>query len=133
MAEIIPKAAPNLNLPPGEVCCDIAIIDTTTDLVCSTTSLLEPEIKGHELLNLPTYAFHIKNQKTGVEVMFDLGARKDWWNAPPVVVEAMEKTVPGIRITQGVDDILKSGGVSLENISAVILSHWHWVRNPIST
>jgi hypothetical protein len=130
---IVPKPAPNLNLPPGNVCCNISIIDTTTDLVCTTNALLEPSIKGHESLNLPTYAFYIKNQETGIEVMFDLGCRKDWWNTPPVIAQAIMNTVPGLRITQGVDEILEAGGVRLENIRAVILSHWHWVSLSLGT
>ena len=125
---IVPKAAPNLCLPPGNVCCDVSIIDTTTDLVVGTSSLLEPNIKGHELLNLATYAFYIKNQESGFEVMYDLGSRKDWWNAPPVVVQSIMDTVPGVRIRYGVEEILKDGGVEVGNIKAIILSHWHWVR-----
>jgi hypothetical protein len=126
--DILPAVAPELNLPPGNVCCNVSIINTTTDITCSTHSLLEPRTKGFELLNLPTYAFHIKNQKTGTEIMFDLGSRKDWWNTPPLVANAITNTVPGVRVKYGIHDILTAGGVKLENIKAIVLSHFHWVR-----
>lgn len=79
------------------------------------------------MLNLPTYAFHIKHQGTGVEVMFDLGSRSDWWNLTPVIQNAISSTTPGLRVTKGVDEILRDGGIDLKNIQALILSHWHWV------
>ncbi|PVH80448.1 hypothetical protein DL98DRAFT_491236, partial [Cadophora sp. DSE1049] len=127
MPDVIqPKAGPPLDLPRGDVCCDVSIINTTTEMTIPTHTLLEPVIGGHEWLNLPTYAFHIKNQETGAQILFDLGARRDWWNLAPSAVDSINQHVPGLRITQGMDEILQEGGVDLSQIAALVLSHWHW-------
>jgi glyoxylase-like metal-dependent hydrolase (beta-lactamase superfamily II) len=88
---------------------------------------MEPEVKGHEILNLPTYAFYIHNKRLGRHVLFDNGARKDWWNVPPHVFDGVTtKGVAGIDIKHDVHDILAAGGVDPKSIEAVIWSHYHW-------
>lgn len=88
---------------------------------------MEPEIKGHEKLNLPTFAFYIHNRRLDQHILFDNGARSDWWNTPPAVVKAITtKGVSGLDIQCDVYDILKAGGVNPEAMNAVILSHYHW-------
>ncbi|KAJ4375860.1 hypothetical protein N0V83_001138 [Neocucurbitaria cava] len=69
-----------------------------------------------------------------------MGSRKDWWNLPPVVVEAIEaKGVPGIRIDKDISEILSTGEVDPKTIDAVVWSHYHWdhvgniQRFPLST
>ena len=124
--EIQPKAAPSLDLPKSNSTCEVSIIPCAPDLVCATDSLLLPVIKGHERLNLPTYAFHITHKVSGKQVMFDAGARKDWWNMTPSNKAAVLDTVPGIKSDMEITEILTAGGVDLNNINSVIFSHWHW-------
>lgn len=106
--------------------CELWAVDTTCDLVCTTASLMEPEIKGHEHLNLPTYAFYIHNTRLSRQVLFDNGSRKDWWNTAPSVLPSHNDTVPGIHVKHDVYDILVAGGVDPGSIEAVVWSHYHF-------
>lgn len=85
---------------------------------------MEPPIKGHDWLNLPDYSFHIKHNSSGRELLFDLGNRKDWWNAVPHIANLIATGVPGIKIDKNVTEILEEGGVKLSDQKALILSHW---------
>lgn len=116
-----------MEMPVSSNTCQLALIDTTCDIVINTTALLEPEIRGHELLNLPTFAFYIYNPRQDKRVLFDMGARSDWWNLPPAVVSAIRaKGIVGLRITKDVDQVLAAGGVDPATIDAVVWSHFHW-------
>lgn len=124
--EIKPVKALSLKVPPSNTC-EVSLIDTTCDITLPIISLIGPTIKGHESLNLPTYAFYIQNPRLNKRVLFDLGARKDWWNFPPSVLNAITaKGVSGLRITHDVAEILRSGGVELDTIDAVVWSHFRW-------
>jgi len=123
--DIAAKAAPELNIPKSSNVCEISIIDTTTLITCPAITLLEPSIKGHELLNCPTVAFLVRH-KSGKQVMFDLGSKEDWWNFPPHVDEAIQNHVPGIKIEKGIRQILQEGGTDPDKIDSVVISHWHW-------
>ncbi|KAI5363725.1 putative metallo-beta-lactamase, ribonuclease Z/Hydroxyacylglutathione hydrolase [Septoria linicola] len=120
-----PKQAPPIGLPKGSTVCEVSIINTTCDLVVPPITLLEPHIEGHELLNLPTYAFLVTHA-SGAQVLFDLGCRADWENLVPNVSEVVAQRVPGLRVQTEVPDILREGGVQVDKIKALILSHWHF-------
>jgi glyoxylase-like metal-dependent hydrolase (beta-lactamase superfamily II) len=76
--------------------------------------------------NLPDFAFYIKNNKTGDQLIFDLGTRADWWNSVPAIADLCENHVPGLRVEKNVTEILEEGGVKLSDLKAMILSHWHF-------
>lgn len=111
-------------LPPGETFCDLSVIDTNCDITSFPHVLLEPSIPGHAWLNLPTYAFYIKNRDSGHEVLFDLGCRKDWQNSVPSIVDMCRDRIPGLKVTHDVIDILEAGSIVKTSIKAAILSHW---------
>jgi glyoxylase-like metal-dependent hydrolase (beta-lactamase superfamily II) len=117
---------PGLNIPASDSVCRLSIIDTTCNIVCTTLRTVEPKIPGHEWINLPTYSFYIKHEKSGREILFDLGMRKDWQNSVPHIRETVSKNVDGLDITKDVHDILTDGGVDLNKVEAFIMSHWHW-------
>ena len=123
--DIAPKQAPGLNLPKSSKTCELHMIDTTTKISCPAITLIEPAIKGHEILNCPTFAFLIKHS-SGKQIMFDLGSKIDWWNFPPHVDNAIKNAVPGIKIDKDIVQILKEGGTDLNHIEAAVISHWHW-------
>ncbi|KAM5366855.1 hypothetical protein ACJZ2D_010307 [Fusarium nematophilum] len=121
------KTPPSINIPDSSNTCEVYIIDTTSDILVESWSLFEPEIKGHKFLNLPTFAFLIHNISSNKWILFDLGTRKDWWNLPPAVIQSIEsKGIPGLRVKDGVDDILIASGFDLTKIDAVVWSHFHW-------
>ena len=121
-----PKQAPSINLPKSSETCKLAIVDASCDIVVPPYMLVEPNITGHDWLNLPTYAFHIVHESTGTELVFDLGCKKDWQNSVPHIADLAGNHVPGLRVKDDVVDILEAGGVKKKNIKALILSHWHF-------
>lgn len=94
--------------------------------MCPPNYLIEPHIDGHDLLNLPTYSFHIVHERTGSQVLFDLGCRKDWQNSVPEISDLVATRMPGLRVQENVTDIVEKGGVKLKDVKALILSHWHY-------
>lgn len=118
--------APTVSIPKGKATCSVAIVDTQTKLTAPTHYLVEPKIAGHDWINLPTYAFYIRHEDTGAQLVFDLGARKDWHNSVPAIAGLIENHVPGLSVGKSMHEILTEGGVDLDDISAVILSHWHF-------
>jgi glyoxylase-like metal-dependent hydrolase (beta-lactamase superfamily II) len=50
----------------------------------------------------------------------------DWENSVPHIVELLSSHIPGLRIQKDVTDILKDGGLNLNDVKAFILSHWHF-------
>lgn len=126
MAKIEPLKAPPVGVPKGDSVCDVSIINTTTDITAPPSFLVQPDIPGHEWLNLPTYSFLLRHKKTNTQLVFDLGARKDWYNSVPHIAGLVSGHVPGLRVTKDTHEILTDGGVDLKDISGVILSHWHF-------
>jgi glyoxylase-like metal-dependent hydrolase (beta-lactamase superfamily II) len=96
----------SLRIPKGSETCRLSIINTTCDLTVPPYYLVEPEIKGHEWLNLPTYSFHIKHDNNGKDLI--------------------SGHVPGLKVTKDVIDILPEGNVNINNVEALVLSHWHF-------
>ncbi|KAL2059326.1 hypothetical protein ABVK25_000618 [Lepraria finkii] len=124
--EIKAKANPSLNLPKGDHTVEVHIINTTTDIVVPAGAFVQPVQKGHETMNMPTFAFMVENKKQGKLFMFDLGCRKDWWNHSPAAHASIKNAIPGLNISKNVNEILKEGGVDDTRINGVVWSHWHW-------
>ncbi len=124
--EIKPEAAPSLNLPKGDNCVDVHIINTTTDIVVPAGAFVQPVQKGHETMNMPTFAFLVQNKKQGKTFMFDLGCRKDWWNHSPAAHGSIKNGIPGLNVSKTINEILQEGGVNDQKVDGVIWSHWHW-------
>lgn len=71
-----------------------------------------------------------RNPETGeVErrrVLFDAGARKDYWNYSPMIVERFRKgvNVRGMVVEKGIDEVLEERGVDLASVGDVV---WRFV------
>lgn len=67
-------------------------------------------------------AFLITNQATGRTILFDAGARKDYWNYSPLVAGRFSKgvNVKGLRIDKGVHEVLADAQVSIEGLESVV-------------
>ena len=125
-SQIRPKDAPSLGVPKSSETCSLSIINANCEFTCQPSWLVEPEIKGHEWINMPTFSFHIKHDKTGKELLFDLGSRKDWENSVPQIESLISNHVSGMKVEKNVIDILPEGNVNIEDIEAFVMSHWHF-------
>jgi glyoxylase-like metal-dependent hydrolase (beta-lactamase superfamily II) len=123
---MISNSSPELHIPKSDECCKVSIINTTCDLTVPPDFLVEPPMNGYEWMNMPTFSFYIEHQTSKRQLLFDLGARKDWENHVPHIKALVSGHVPGIRISENVLDIVAKGGVKLDELEALILSHWHF-------
>ena len=124
---IQPKAKPSLELPKSDSIVEVSIINTTTDIVVPAWAFVQPVLKGHETMNMPTFAFLVKNEKLGKKIMFDLGCRKDWWNFAPATQNSIKNGIPALNVAKGIDEILQEGHEDPGKIDGIVWSHWHWV------
>ena len=121
------KPHPSLNLDTSNSnTVEVHIINTTTDIVVRAKDILQPVQKGHENLNMPTFSFLVENKKLGKTILFDLGARKDWWNLSPFTVASIKDEIPGLNVKRDMSEILEEGGVDISRINGIVWSHWHW-------
>ncbi len=125
--DIQPKALPSLNFPKSESTVDVSIINTTTDIVVPASAFVQPVAKGHETMNMPTFAFLVKHKQLGKNIMFDLGCRKDWWNFAPAAYNSIKNGIPGLNISKNINEILEEGEEDVGTIDGIVWSHWHWV------
>ncbi|KAJ4982687.1 metallo-beta-lactamase superfamily protein [Stagonosporopsis vannaccii] len=117
---------PHLDIPDSQVSVTVRVIDTGTRASVPAAAFLEPAIPGHEnLANSPAYPFLIEHE-SGRKVIFDLGIRKDWENFSPMLLKLFDTAGVKIDGDKDVVDLLEEGGVSKEEIDAVIWSHWHF-------
>lgn len=120
------SSSPKLNIPVSSNTCQLSIVNTTCNITCPTHYLIEPKVAGYDWLNLPTFSFYIKHEKSGAELLFDLGSRKDWQNSVPQIAALVNDHVNGLKVDKDVLEIVQEGGVNVANIEALILSHWHY-------
>ena len=58
----------------------------------------------------------IENKSQNKRVLFDCGARKDFWNGPPSTMRMIAGHVPGLKVDKGVDEILTDSGFDLNRL-----------------
>ncbi|KAL5342101.1 metallo-beta-lactamase superfamily protein [Aspergillus crustosus] len=125
---LTPASLPQLAIPESSHTVTVQAIDTTLQLYVRAENFLNPVIPGHETWNCPAMAFLITHSETGRKVLFDAGARKDYWNYSPLIADRFAKgvNVKGLRIDMGVHEVLTAAGIELESLEAVVWSHWHF-------
>ncbi|KIL89306.1 hypothetical protein FAVG1_07700 [Fusarium avenaceum] len=123
------RTANHLKLPHSNSTVRVHAIDTTTRMVCDARAFVQPAIAGHDKLNFKTMCFLIEHDDpvSGKEyVLFDCGSRKDFWNGSPQTQRMIGGHVPAVDVEFGVDEILTKGGFDLQQLKAIVWSHWHW-------
>ena len=66
--------------------------------------LLEPSLK-HK-----TLCFLIEIKAQNKSILFDFGARKDFWNRPPTAKSTIDGHVSRLTVDKGVDETLTDSG-----------------------
>jgi hypothetical protein len=97
---------------------EVQLINTTTDIVIGSRGFVQPVLPGHEHLHLPTFCFLIQHKASSRVVLFDCGARKNWRDLPPSIVDIVAQA--DIQIEKSVDEILVEGGFELKNLNSII-------------
>ncbi|KAN0094097.1 Metallo-hydrolase/oxidoreductase [Hyaloscypha variabilis] len=128
MTTIQPKPPPPLSLPPSTSYITLQALNTTAQLYVKSANFLSPLIPGHEIYNCPTLAFLLTHKSSNRKILFDAGVRKDYWNYSPLITNhfATSVNVKGLRVEKGVDEVLLDAGVALQEVEAVVWSHWHF-------
>lgn len=117
--EIIPQPIPALTLPTSGKTVRVRAVDTTALLVCDAGAFVQPLVDGHEKMNMKTMCVMLDHEgPNGMEhVLFDCGARKDFWNGSPQASRMIGGHVPGLDVKYGVDEILQNSGFDLSHLS----------------
>ncbi|KAH6682824.1 beta-lactamase-like protein [Halenospora varia] len=113
-----------IDIPRSTQTVDVQLINTTTAITIKSTGFIQPILPGHEFLHLPTFCFLIRHRDFGREILFDCGARKNWRDLPPSIVDVIAEAE--IHIEKSVDELLVEGGYDLKKLGSIIWSHWHW-------
>ena len=79
-----------------------------------------------QIVSCPSLAFLLRHSKTGYQVVFDLGTRRDLDAYPPAVHKPLRELGISPTVPQTVAESLAKGGVAPNEVDAVILSHLHW-------
>ena len=110
---------------------DVSIMDTGCKIGNIPAAIFtDPQIPGFEKFEGISYVFVLTHTDSGGKVrriLFDLGARKDWENMAPHVVQAT-KAIEGaiLEPTDNVADLLERGGVDKASIEALI---WRYISS----
>ncbi|KAL8389032.1 hypothetical protein RB595_008844 [Gaeumannomyces hyphopodioides] len=128
-------AAPQLVPPPVEIpqslnTVEVYIIDTTSYMTgFPASAFFEPLLPGIDTMAAGSYSYLIKHPgskgKDGT-VLFDLGVRKDWENSPETFVAGIKASGASITVEKDVATILRENGQDLNDVGAIIWSHWHF-------
>ncbi|KAL3462303.1 beta-lactamase-like protein [Aspergillus heterothallicus] len=117
----------HIQVPPSQTTVSVKVIDTTLTMICDSTAFIQPPINGPDHgMKMNTICFLIENKKQQKRVLFDCGSRKDPATGSPYTRKMLSDHVKWFEIRKGVDEILKDGNFDLEDLDAVIWSHWHW-------
>ena len=123
---LVPAApSPDFYIPPSEHIVSVRIIDSTT-LVHNVpmAAFVVPPIAGHATSSMPAYSFLIEHTSPDSQqtrrLVFDLAARKDWWNLAPAQVARIKRGGWEPNVEKNVAEVLDDGGVPRGSIEAVI-------------
>ena len=105
------KKLPPLRITTSNVTAKVSAID-------STKHMCIPEIKAFHRIRCGTWCFLIEHPP-GKKLIYDPGCNKDWKRIPPAwgLVTLVENgVVEEFRIDKNVSEILKEGGMALEDV-----------------
>jgi glyoxylase-like metal-dependent hydrolase (beta-lactamase superfamily II) len=123
---------PPMLIPASQNTVEVSIVDTTSFMSgFPASTFVEPDVPGFDTMNAGSYAFVIKHKHPGSgskydTLVFDLGVRKDWENLPKTFVEGIKTAGFGISVEKDVATILRDNGQDLNEVGAIIWSHWHF-------
>ncbi|KAH6693881.1 metallo-beta-lactamase superfamily protein [Plectosphaerella plurivora] len=116
----------NAKLPPGATAVSVKMINPVNFGPAILKRFMAPDVPGLETFpSSPSLSFLIEHP-SGRKLVWDLGIRKDYQNYAPTIANYIPTTKYDIKVTKSVAEILEENGVDLNEVEAVIWSHWHW-------
>ncbi|KAI4718770.1 Metallo-hydrolase/oxidoreductase [Aureobasidium sp. EXF-10727] len=124
------QVPPSMKIPPSKNTVEVSIIDTTSFMSgFPASTFVEPDVPGFDTMNVGSYAYIIKHapmENKHDTLLFDLGVRHDWENLPATFVAGIKAGGYGIHVEKDVATILADHGQDLNEVGAIIWSHWHF-------
>lgn len=115
-----------VKVPSGQTTITVKLINPVTFGPSILNRFMAPPVPGLETFDsVPSNCFLLEHP-SGRKLVWDLGIRSDYQNYSPKIAEYIPTTKYNIRRHGDVADTLSKGGTKLEQIEAVIWSHWHW-------
>lgn len=113
-------------IPESKSCVQVSIIDSTVSVKGFPTAMIldPPEITGWQPSPFIAFSFLIEHP-SGRKVLYDLGMRRDIQNSPPATVALLSGPIE-VTVERDVPDTLQANGMKLEEIEALVPSHWHF-------
>ncbi|CEI70884.1 hypothetical protein FVEN_g9736 [Fusarium venenatum] len=120
------KLSTRFEIPSGEAMRALKLINPVNFGPAILERFMAPPVPGLETFKTSPSLSFLLEHKSGRKLVFDLGIRKDYENYAPSIVNYLPTTKYNIEVLGNVADILQEHNVPLEDIEAVIWSHWHW-------
>ncbi|RAK90825.1 metallo-beta-lactamase superfamily protein [Aspergillus costaricaensis CBS 115574] len=116
-----------LELPSSAETVSVSLIDTGARLDLPAEQFMTPKITGYDRLAVPSYSFLITHP-SGERLLFDLSLRKDFQNLAPPFRDICTDPESGWKVysPRSVSDLLVENSIPLEEINAIIWSHYHF-------
>ncbi|KXN84495.1 N-acyl homoserine lactonase [Leucoagaricus sp. SymC.cos] len=115
-----------MSLPPpaeNQAYCTVSALESGHLYVTNNLFINNPESDALE--RFPSLSFLLQHSSSNKRLLFDLGIRKDWRNAPPKLLASIPPTFK-VEVEQDVVESLAKGGLGPDDIDIVCLSHVHF-------
>ncbi|GAB7364260.1 hypothetical protein MBLNU230_g4808t1 [Neophaeotheca triangularis] len=120
------SSQPVVNLPESASTVDVKVINPVNFGPARLHRFMAPSVDHLEIFPTSPSLCFLLEHNSGRKLVWDLGIRKDHENYAPSIASYLPTTGYDIQIQKNVADILEDGDVNLNDIEAVIWSHWHW-------
>ncbi|PIA92707.1 hypothetical protein CB0940_03935 [Cercospora beticola] len=122
----LPNGEGLVSIPDGDITVTVKLINPVTFGPAKLSRLMQPDVPFLEVFEAcPSFSFLLEHP-SGKKLVWDLGIRHDYMNSAPTVASYISKSGYNIQVQGHVADTLSDNGVDLNDVEAVIWSHWHW-------
>ncbi|TQV94751.1 metallo-beta-lactamase superfamily protein [Cordyceps javanica] len=112
-------------IPESSNTVSVSIINSTSKVTIEADKIFANPHPNHPILEVPNFSFVIQHEAKNYTILFDLGLRKDFLNAAPIVSNVLRSGESSLTVEKDVHHILKDGGLSPSTVNAAVWSHWH--------
>ena len=115
-----------VRIPPGNKTVSVKLVNPVHFGPSIIGRFMKPDVPGFDRIeSVPSNCFLLQHS-SGRNLVWDLGIRSDHQNYAPSIARYLPTTGYQFDHRGDVVDQIQRGGVKLEDVEAVIWSHWHW-------